>query len=48
MARLIVNNYVELHPPRSIFQATHMTGSNFMEEAVDYVIRKVPKADLFA
>jgi len=48
MARLIVSNYLETHPPRSLFQSTTITGSSFAEEVIDYVIRKVPKGDLFA
>jgi hypothetical protein len=31
MARLIVSNYVEMHPPRSLFQTTQITGSTFAE-----------------
>ena len=30
IARLVVTNYVELHPPRNLFQTAHITGSSFI------------------
>ena len=48
VAQLVALNYEEVNPPRSIFQTADFTGSNLAEEVIDFIIRKVPKAELFS
>lgn len=48
LARLVASNYIESSPPRNIFQSADTTGTTFLEECIDYIIRKVQKGDLFS
>jgi hypothetical protein len=48
IAKLVSINFIEVNPPRVIFNSAENTGMGFVEECVDYMIRKVGKAELFA